>query len=257
MPAAPGQDALYIAARAPRPGFAKTRLGRQIGHAAATTLYRAFLRDLSAGLAGLPASCGCTVGWYVTPPEAWGEIAPWLVRDARRPARVLAQGEGDWTARQHALFAGAAARGEGRTILVASDSPQITVELVVDAFRQLERHDVVLGPVHDGGYYLIGMRGWHDLLRGIPMSTGTVLREISGRARALGLAVGQVAPLFDIDEVEDLARLRALVAMRPDLVATRTALRDLGLLDGPGTVGWGPPGDAASRPPELSVLTGD
>ena len=40
-------DALYIAAKAPRPGLAKTRLARHLGQQAALLLYRAFLRDLS------------------------------------------------------------------------------------------------------------------------------------------------------------------------------------------------------------------
>ncbi len=216
--------ALYIAAKAPRPGLAKTRLGRAIGHDAAVALYRAFLRDLAARFAAAPFA----VGWYVTPPDAWPEIAP-LVGPAGRRARVLAQGDGDWTARQRALFRGAAARGEGRTVLIASDSPQVAVAAVAAAFRQLDRHDLVLGPVHDGGYYLIGMRGWHDVFGGIPMGTGTVRRDIAARARRAGLAVGRVAPTFDIDEAGDLRHLRRLLPGRADLAATRAALQALGL----------------------------
>src|SRR4051794_23651043 len=129
--------ALYIAAKAPRPGFAKTRLGQHLGHPAAISLYRAFLRDLGRRLAAIPARCACTLGWYVTPPEAWDEIAPFAAPVGSGPVRVLAQGPGDWTVRQEALFAGAAARGEERTILVASDTPQLPVETIADAFRQL------------------------------------------------------------------------------------------------------------------------
>lgn len=257
MRSSTGRDALYIAAKAPRPGFAKTRLGRRIGHQAAATLYRAFLRDLSARLAGLPERSGCTVGWYVTPPGAWREIAPCLAPGLGATAPVLAQGAGDWTARQEALFAGAAARGEARTILVASDSPQLPADVIAAAFRQLARHDLVLGPVDDGGYYLIGMRGWHDVLRGIPMGTGTVRHDIVARARALGLSVGQVAPLFDIDEAEDLGRLRALLAGRADLPATRAALAELGLLDGAGAPAPNPLTIPADRSAVLPVPTGD
>lgn len=217
---------LYIAAKAPRPGTVKTRLGRAIGHEAAAALYRAFLRDLAARFAAAPF----TVGWFVTPPGAWREIAP-LVAPPATGARVLAQGAGDWTARQRTFFQGAAARGEGRVVLIASDSPQVTVRVVAAAFRQLDRHDLVLGPVYDGGYYLLGMRGWHDVLRGIPMSTRTVLGDIAGRARRAGLSVGWVAPTFDIDEVDDLRYLRAVPAARRDLAATRAAMKALGLDD--------------------------
>jgi glycosyltransferase A (GT-A) superfamily protein (DUF2064 family) len=101
---------------------------------------------------------------------------------------------------------------------------------VEEAFRALEEHELVFGPTHDGGYYLIGMRGWHDVLHNIPMSTNTVLDDIAARARASGLSVGWVETTFDVDEAEDLDRLRALVARRADLAATRAALEEFGLL---------------------------
>jgi glycosyltransferase A (GT-A) superfamily protein (DUF2064 family) len=228
----PDGSALYIAAKAPRAGFAKTRLARGVGQRAALGLYRAFLRDLAARFVALPDEYA--LGWYVTPPDAWPDLAPLVAAGGtRHHAQVLAQGDGDWAIRQDALFAGAAARGEGRTVLIASDSPHLGVDVVVAAFRLLERHDLVLGPVADGGYYLIGMRGWCDVLRGVPMSTGSVLRDLIARACGQGHSVGLVAPTFDIDEAGDLVRLCRLVATRTDLAATRAALREFGLLDSP------------------------
>jgi rSAM/selenodomain-associated transferase 1 len=208
---------LYIAARAPRPGFAKTRLGKAIGHEAANTLYAAFLKDLAARFARAPFP----VGWYVTPEDAWESLAP-LVHPHLGPVEI--QGPGDWGVRQQALFSSASSRGETRTILVASDSPQLTVEVVVEAFTLLERHDLVLGPVDDGGYYLVGMRGSWPVLGGVPMSTRTVLAEIVARAEQLGLSVALVESTFDVDETEDLARLAPLADTREDLPATRAAL---------------------------------
>lgn len=224
-----GRDILYVAAKAPRPGLAKTRLGRQIGDANAIALYRAFLRDLGARLAPLGARHGYELGWYITPPDAWPEIGPLASPRTMTDAIVLPQGPGDWTARQVALFAGAAGRGEGRTILIASDSPQLPLAMIVEAFRLLAEHDLVLGPVSDGGYSLIGMRGWHDVLGGIPMSTATVTRQIAARAAGQGLSVGWCAPIFDIDEADDLPQLCRVAAARYDLPATRAALTACGL----------------------------
>ena len=219
-------DALYIIAKAPRVGLAKTRLGRAIGHEAAITLYRAFLRDLAARFANAPFECG----WYVTPPDAWDDISP-LVDWGEREVRILFQKEGDLTARQRAFFYGAAGRGEERAVLMASDSPHLTVEVVVQAFRELDRHDLVFGPTYDGGYYLIGMRGWHDVFHGLPMSVGTELYDIIVQAERIGLSVGRVETTFDVDEVEDLEHLRQLVERRNDLAATRAALETLGLYE--------------------------
>jgi len=219
-------DILYIAAKAPRAGLAKTRLGNSIGHESAVTLYKAFLQDLATRFAGAPFGCG----WYVTPPDAWPEIAP-LVAPCEK-ARVLFQGDGDWTRRQRALFYGAAERGEEKVVLTASDSPHLSVEVVARAFRELDRHDLVFGPTYDGGYYLIGMHGYHDVLHNVEMGTHTVMDEIYARAGRAGLSVGRVETTFDVDEVEDLEHLRRLVATRPDLAATRAVLERLGLRSG-------------------------
>ncbi len=218
------QKRLYIAAKAPRPGIAKTRLGRAIGDAAAVALYRAFLQDIGMRFAQAPFA----VGWYVTPPGAWAELAP-IVGWTEREAQVLAQGEGNWTERQRHLFRGAPARREEHVILIASDSPQVTVDVVAEAFRVLERDEIVVGPVFDGGYYLLGMHGWHDVLAGIRMSTTDVVQEITARAHSLGLSVGQVETTFDIDEVEDLQHLQDAALARTDLAATCAALDSLGL----------------------------
>lgn len=225
-------EALYVIAKAPRPGFAKTRLGCTIGHERAVALYRAFLEDLAARFSGSPFD----TGWYVTPPDSVPELAPLIGGSGR----VLFQGEGDLTERQRQLFRVAADRGEDRVVLVASDSPQLTVETVEQAFRCLDDTDLVVGPTYDGGYYLIGMRNPQEVLArgvlgGVPMSTGTELEGLVSGARLRGLSVGRLDAIFDVDVEEDLAQLRAVIK-RPDLAATRAALEALGLLHEPEAV---------------------
>lgn len=217
-------DALYAIAKAPRAGLAKTRLGRTIGDGNAALLYRAFLRDLAARFSRSPFA----LGWYVTPPDAWPEIS--ALTGETGP--VLFQAEGDLTERQRELFRGAADRGEERVVLIATDSPQLPVRVVEEAFRVLEHRDLVLGPTFDGGYYLIGMRGWHDFPKDVPMSTGTVFGDVLAQAQDLGLSVGMVEATFDVDLEEDLLHLRREVAVRSDLPATRDVLGTLGLLNG-------------------------
>jgi len=215
---------LYIAAKAPRIGLAKTRLGRSIGPESAVALYKAFLQDLAGRFADAPFECG----WYVTPPDAWPEVAPLVTPGGE--ARVLFQGEGDWTERQRELFSGAAGRGEDKVVLVASDSPHLAVEVVERAFEELDRRDLVFGPTFDGGYYLIGMRRRavrRDVLRGLPMSTDTVLDHVSTRAVRAGLSVGWVEATFDVDEAEDLEHLRQAAFAGSDLQATRAALESI------------------------------
>lgn len=214
--------ALHIAAKAPRPGLAKTRLAADLGTGRALALYRGFLSDLADRFAAGPLP----VAWYVTPPDAWVDLAP-LVRRPGRRLVMRPQPDGDWAERQDALFRGAAGRGEGRTALIASDSPQLPASLVARALRALDDHELALVPTHDGGYSLIAMRGHHDVLRGVEMGVATALQGVVARARRLGLRTALLEPVLDVDRAEDLDALARAAAGRDDLPATAAALAAL------------------------------
>ena len=114
---------------------------------------------------------------------------------------------------------------------MASDSPQLCPDEVAAVFPLLHRHDVALGRVHDGGYYLIGQRGFRDLLTDLPMSTANAADAVVERADSLGLTVGELPCTYDIDVVDDLSALRQTIAEGgAGLEATRAALGELGLL---------------------------
>lgn len=209
---------LYLAAKAPLPGRAKTRLGATIGDSAAADLYAAFLADLTARLAGAPFE----VAWY-TAPGARRHLAPYLAG----AAAVRVQRGRDWAARQAALFRACEEAGEGPVALAATDSPQLMPARVLEAFAALQGHDAVFGPTPDGGYYLVGMRRAHDLFTGVAMSTASALDNALERARCLGLSVALLAPEFDVDTAADLSALAAEAGARDDLVATAAVLARL------------------------------
>ena len=71
-----------------------------------------------------------------------------------------------------------------------------------------EGADVVLGPGHDGGYWLIGAREQHPgLFDGIPWSTAAVLEASLTRCRDLSLEVRLLEPWRDVDTMSDVAAL--------------------------------------------------
>ncbi len=219
-----------IAARAPHPGATKTRLGRAIGMERAARLYVAFLADLATHFG---ARAGYDLAWTYSPPEvdfraellrAVGEVSP--------SAHFVPQiADEDWGRRQSALMAWADAEGYRRSVLIASDSPQLDPAVIDEAFAALETHDVVLGRVHDGGYYLIGQRGYREILEGVPMSTASAADGVIGHARRQGLAVAEVPATFDVDVEGDLALLREHLATCDGRAAPATwrALCELGL----------------------------
>lgn len=225
---------LLIAARAPEPGMTKTRLGATIGMARAAALYTAFLVDLAARFTphGAPGR-DFDLAWAHTPDCAdFGRLLD-EIGCARPPAvRLVAQqGEG-WDVRQANLLRWGASQGYQRTVLMASDSPHVPLAYIRAAFQALRERDVALGRTLDGGYYLIGMRGCHDVLSGVPMSTVAAADALAARVAARGLTLAELPWTFDVDTEADLRLLCTTLARDASAApATWAALQRLGLHD--------------------------
>jgi uncharacterized protein len=217
--------ALVIGAKEPVPGMVKTRLGRTIGDVRAAVLYRAFLADLSArfGRTATGAARGYDLLWAFTPATA---DFPALVGAADG---YFAQRGADWTERQRHIFRWTAARGYDRTVLIASDSPQMPARTVSAAFAALDASSAVLAPTYDGGYSLIGQRSGVDILGTVRMSTTTVYDDLRANARERWIALHTLAATWDVDEVSDLHYLSAYLAGPHDAPATAEAVRRLRL----------------------------
>jgi hypothetical protein len=217
----------------------KTRLGATIGMERAAELYAAFLVDLATRfMPGPGEDWGFDVSWAYTPAEV--DFACILAGIGCAPAassvRFVPQHGDGWDARQTNILSWGHDQGYARTVLIGSDSPQLPFAVVGEAFAALADHDVALGRTLDGGYYLIGMRGFHDVLTGVPMSTTSAADALAGRVEDLGLRLAELPVTFDIDEERDLDHLR--LALTPDgapAPATWAALRRLEL-DTPGSL---------------------
>lgn len=223
---------LMIAARAPRPGETKTRLGRAIGMERAARLYAAFLTDLAATFT---PRATYDLAWTHAPPDVdFRAVLRETTGADPAGATIVPQiADEDWGRRQSALLRWGHEHGYRRTVLIASDSPHLRPDAIDLAFTALERHDVALGRVHDGGYYLIGLRGHHELLEGVPMSTPSAADGVIAAAARLGLSVGEAPATFDVDVADDLDLLRAHLAACDgrDAPATWRALHELALMD--------------------------
>ena len=102
-------------------------------------------------------------------------------------------------------FARAFADGVQRVVIVGSDLPALTADLLRCAFDALDAHPAVLGPARDGGYYLLGLRGMMDgIFAGVPWSTPDVLAATLERFRAAGVEPAMLEEMADVDQVEDL-----------------------------------------------------
>ena len=206
---------LVIMAKAPRAGAVKTRLVPTLSAEAVTAFYCCLLEDTLA----LARSLGDVDVAIMCPDTDVNELAQ-LVGTA---ASVVAQkGEG-LAAGLTSVFAHFAKEHQRRTIAFNSDSPHLPRSVLEDAFDALAGHDLVVGPTHDGGYYLVGAKASHPTLFAHDgMGTRSALERLLSRARALNLSVGFADPFYDIDIAEDLTRLAAELRLAPAR-APRTA----------------------------------
>ena len=224
-------DLLIIGGKMPLPGLAKTRLGAALSDAVAAELYRAFVADVAVRFASAAGELGYDLAWGFTPADAdFAALIAELAPDTPPPAHFIPQVGPDWGVRQVNLLRWGATAGYARTVLIASDSPQLTIDMVIPAFSRLRAADVALARVHDGGYYLIGCRGFNDVITGAPMSTSHAADALVARAGEMGLILAELEPSFDIDVVDDLGALIDVIG--PDgarAPATWDALQRLGL----------------------------
>jgi uncharacterized protein len=225
---------LVIMGKAPRPGAVKTRLVPSLSPAAVTAFYSCLLEDtltLARSLRDVEVAIMC-------PDTDVDELARLSSSEASgSEVRVVGQkGEG-LAAGLTSVFAHFAEDRQRRIIAFNSDSPHLPRSVLEDAFETLAAHDVVVGPTHDGGYYLVGAKASHPtLFAGDGMGTSSALERFLSRARDLELSIGFAPPFYDIDLADDLTRLAAELRLAPTR-APRTArwLKDWERLSGAGT----------------------
>lgn len=210
-----GRRTLVVMAKAPRPGTVKTRLLQSLPVEAVTELYRCLMDDTIS----LARSLGTVEVAMMCPASDVGELTS-LVRGR---ASVVAQKGAGLAAGLTSVFAHFTAPGGQRVVAFNSDSPHLPPSVLDSAFEVLLTRDLVVGPTHDGGYYLVGAKDTHPaLFEGDGMGTQRALDVLLARARSMELTVGFTDAFYDIDVASDLVRLAAELKLAPAR-APRTA----------------------------------
>lgn len=189
---------IAVLAKAPVPGFAKTRLIPALGPDGAAILQQR--------LTERAVATACAAGF--------GQVTLWAAPDESHASfRALAaahqillqrQPDGDLGARM------LAAMQEGPTLVIGTDCPALTPFHLRGAAATLQNGiDAVIIPAADGGYALIGTRQpIPALFTDVTWSTTTVMAETRRRLARFGLSWREPLRLWDIDVPEDLERLR-------------------------------------------------
>jgi rSAM/selenodomain-associated transferase 1 len=183
---------LVIFTRWPRYGAGKRRLASEIGAIEALRFQRT---ALSLMLRRLGADTRWTTWLAVTPDRS----GPW-------PAGfgVLPQGQGSLGQRMARV---ARLPPPGPVLIIGSDIPGITREMVARGFRALGDHAAVFGPATDGGYWAVGLGRRPRFLApfdGVRWSTEHALAD--SLANLTGSSVALLDMLEDVDDARSFIR---------------------------------------------------
>lgn len=194
-------ELVIVFGRYPVPGQTKTRLIPSLGSAGAAELQRELTEKVLRTLqdSSVPISLDrvfCYEGGERK------QIDRWL----NTSLQMWPQGVGDLGQRMRSAILYAFEQGYQRVVLMGTDVWGFQGKHLLLAFEAFEAHEVVLGPSHDGGYWLIGLSSFHEIFWDIDWGTEWVLAQTMSRISRLGLNVCQLDPLPDIDECEDVTR---------------------------------------------------
>ncbi len=192
--------AVGIFAKAPIPGFAKTRLVPRLGAEGAAQFQAQLIRRAIA--VARKSAIGPVSLWCAPGPEHlfFAEIA------AEFSVTLKRQSEGDLGLRLADAFS---------VLTMHSPALIMGVDCVVFEKSHLHQcarllhggHDAVFVPVEDGGYIAAGLRSFRpEFFTGIPWNTPQVMAETRRRAASAGLRIAETAMLWDIDLPEDYDR---------------------------------------------------
>ena len=197
---APTVATLIMVTRFPQPGRTKTRLIPVLGAAGAAQLQRRMTELLVARLRGICDRASLALEVHFAG-GSLDQMHDWLGdRVTFKPQSAGQLGE-----RLHSAFLQRFREREQPILMVGSDCPGLDEGHITRAVSALQHHDLVLGPAHDGGYYLIGLKRPHPpLFENISWGQSCVLSETIAIAAAQGLSVALLEPLGDIDRPEDL-----------------------------------------------------
>ncbi len=185
---------LYIFAKAPAMGKAKTRLAADIGKAHAHRLYRTMLSKV---IRRVQDPRWDTV-LMATPARAIGNVREWdgLIQ--------MPQASGSLSPRLLAAFA-----HKGPSLVIGTDCPQVTRTDIAEGFKALKTHAAVFGPADDGGFWLMGMRGpvKPSVFENVRWSHAETLSDVEANIEG---SVHHLRTLIDVDDLKALRALRAL-----------------------------------------------
>jgi rSAM/selenodomain-associated transferase 1 len=198
-------NAVVIFIRVPQQGKVKTRLAKTLGDQKAAGFYRLCIETVVSETRRLSRETDKYI-FFAEP--VYGHKTDYFT--ASEFKLEVQEGE-SLGQRLSSAFFEVFRKGAHKAVIVASDVPDLTADMIKNAFNVLDKSDIVIGPCYDGGYYLIGMKQLHkELFQDIHWGTERVLRQTLDAITDEGLTVEKLPVLMDIDTEQDLRKWIAM-----------------------------------------------
>lgn len=186
---------LIVFQKKPESGKVKTRLAQTIGDEKALEVYQYLLDHTHHVISELDVS----ISIYFEK-----EIEPHFLNNNQYQGAV--QSRGDLGEKMKIALQETLSQGHQKAVVIGSDCPDLSANLIEEAISSLDSHDLVMGPAEDGGYYLIGLKEMYEsLFTQKSWSTSTVLSETLTDAKKMDLKVHLLRELNDVDVYEDFS----------------------------------------------------
>ena len=144
------KDRLIIFQKNPVVGKVKTRLSQDIGDEAALSVYMLMLEMTAEVVSNSSSYPAVYYSDFIDENDIWTNI----------PCEKFIQQGIDLGERMSNAFHDQALGNSDKVVIIGTDCPDITIDLIQESFRMLDENDFSIGPSRDGGYYLLGMRSF-------------------------------------------------------------------------------------------------
>ncbi|WP_421798164.1 TIGR04282 family arsenosugar biosynthesis glycosyltransferase [Haliscomenobacter sp.] len=177
----------------PALGKVKTRLAASIGDEAALAVYHKLSQRAREVALALDVPRYLFYSDFIDANDAWDNT---LFIKKQQAGQDLGE-------RMHLAFVDTL-QTSSKAVIIGSDCPLLTPEIVQLGLDQLGQYPFVLGPALDGGYYLLGMRKpAPELFENMEWSTEDVAKITLERIAESGASCYLLPALPDIDVEED------------------------------------------------------
>jgi rSAM/selenodomain-associated transferase 1 len=196
-------------------GKVKTRLAETIGDVGAFKIYSELVQATEDATLKVNADKHIYFSDLVIPSK-WEEDEKFVQRGANLGERMKN------------AFQDGFDKGYKNIVLIGSDLPNLSKEIIDRGFDGLQESEIVFGPAEDGGYYLVGMAKMNaSIFENKPWSESKLLEITLHELNQEFKKVTLIETLNDIDTYEDLIT-STFYKENPkiqEIIATKTILK--------------------------------